>query len=54
LGGVEREGRARAIVVPDVKAKTLVSAIEANVIKDATVYTDDLMSYDRLATLGFD
>ena len=38
----------------DVKAKTLVPAIEANVIKDATVYTDDLMSYDRLASLGFD
>lgn len=54
LGIVERKGRARAIVVPDVKAKTLVPAIEANIIKDSTVYTDDLMSYDKLAGLGFD
>ncbi len=54
LGIVERKGRAKAIVVPDVKAKTLIPAIEANVIKDATVYTDDLMSYDKLGNLGFD
>jgi len=40
--------------VPDIKAKTLIPAIEANVTKDATVYTDDLMSYDKLANLGFD
>lgn len=54
LGIVERKGRARAIVVPDVKAKTLVPVVEASITKDATVYTDDLMSYDRLASLGFD
>jgi len=53
LGMVERNGRARAIVVPDVKAKTLVPHIEDNVYKDATVYTDDLMSYDNLSKLGF-
>lgn len=53
LGIVERKGRARAIVIPDVKAKTLLPAVEANVIKDATVYTDDLLSYDKLASLGF-
>ena len=55
LGMVEREGRARAIVIPDVKAKTLLPAVEANVIKDdTTVYTDDLPSYDKLAEMGFD
>lgn len=54
LGIVERKGRARAMVVPDVKAKTLIPQIEANVIKDATIYTDDLMSYDKLTSLGFD
>jgi transposase len=53
LGMVERQGRARAIVIPNVKAKTLVPAIEANVDKTATVYTDDLMSYDNLSKLGF-
>jgi transposase-like protein len=54
MGMVERNGRVRAIVVPDVKAKTLLPQIEANVIKDATVYTDDLPSYDRLESMGFD
>jgi transposase len=53
LGIVERNGRARAIVVPDVKAKTLIPHIEANVIKCADVYTDDLPSYQCLANLGF-
>jgi transposase len=55
MGMVEREGRARAIVIPDVKAKTLLPKIEANVIKDnTTVYTDDLPSYNRLESMGFD
>ncbi len=54
MGMVERKGRARAIVVSDVKAKTLLPQIEANVIKDATVYTDDLMSYTGLSKLGFE
>jgi len=54
MGIVERKGRAQAIVVPDVKAKTLLPEIEANVIKDATVYTDDLPSYSNLGSMGFD
>ena len=53
LGMVERNGRARAIVVSDVKAKTLVPHIEDNVQKDAMVYTDDLLSYSNLSKLGF-
>ncbi len=53
LGMVERKGKVRAIVVPDVKAKTLIPHIEANVIKCADVYTDDLLSYQSLAKLGF-
>lgn len=54
FGMVEREGRARGIVVPDVKAKTLVPQIEANVTKDTIIYTDDHLSYNRLASLGYD
>lgn len=54
MGIVERKGRARAIVVPDVRAKTLLPQIEANVIKAATVYTDDLPSYNKLDKIGFD
>lgn len=47
---VERKGSARAIVIPDVKAKMLIPAIEANVVKDATVYTDFVASF----SLGID
>ena len=54
LGIVERNGRVRGIVVPDVKANTLIPVIEANVSKSAIVYTDDLMSYNKLADFGFD
>jgi len=53
MGIVERKGRARAIVIPDVKANTLLPKIEANVVKDATVYTDDLPSYNKLESMGF-
>jgi len=54
FGMVERKGRAKGVVVPDVKARTLVPQIEANVTKDATLYTDDHLSYNRLASLGYD
>ncbi len=53
LGIVERKGRARGIVIPDVKARTLIPEIETNVQKDATVYTDDLPSYNKLENAGF-
>jgi len=54
FGMEERKGRARGIVVPDVKAKTLLPQIEDNVTKDATVYSDDLYSYNNLSSLGYD
>ena len=54
LGMVERKGRIRGIIVPDVKAKTLVPEVESSVSKDATVYTDDLPSYNNLYDLGYD
>jgi transposase len=53
LGIIERNGRARAIIVPDVKAKTLIPHIEAHVIKCADVYTDDYPTYQCLSRLGF-
>ncbi|MDD5702791.1 MAG: IS1595 family transposase [Dehalococcoidales bacterium] len=54
LGIVERKGRAKGIIIPDVKARTLIPRVEAHVIKDSTVYTDDLPSYNGLSNLGFD
>jgi len=53
MGMIERGGRARAKVVPDVKARTLLPEIEANVLKDAVVYTDDLLSYNRVPQMGY-
>jgi transposase-like protein len=53
LGVVERNGRVRGIVVPNVKTETLIPQIEANVQKDATVYTDELWSYSQLDKIGF-
>jgi len=53
VGMVEREGKLRAEIVPNVKAKTLVPVIEATVSKDAQIYTDDLPSYNGLSKLGY-
>ncbi len=54
FGMVERGGRARGKVVPNVRAVTLLPEIQSNILPDATVYTDDLLSYGRLSKLGFD
>jgi len=54
LGIVERKGCAKGIIVPDVKAKTLIPLVEDNVDKGSVVYTDDLRSYNNLSDMGFD
>jgi transposase-like protein len=54
FGMVERsvqgkpKGRARAIVVPDVKGRTLLPKIVEHVARGATVYTDEGAQYRRL------
>ena len=42
-------GRARSIVVDDLKAKTLVPILRENIAKEATVYTDEAGQYGKLA-----
>jgi len=42
-------GRARSIVVDDLKAKTLVPILRENIAKEATVYTDEAGQYNKLA-----
>lgn len=54
MGMVERSGRVRAIVVPDVQAKTLLPRIRQTVLKDAVLYTDDLLSYRGLGQDGYE
>ena len=53
MGMIERGGRARAKVVADVKSRTLLPEIQANVLPDAVVYTDDLLSYHGVARMGY-
>lgn len=53
FGMVERKGRVRAEIVPNVKAQTLLPKIQENVTPGTAVYTDDLASYNGLTKLGF-
>ena len=53
MGMVERGGKAKAKVVPDVKARTLVPEIQSSVPVGTAVLTDDLPSYRRLSSLGY-
>ena len=53
MGMVERGGKAKAKVVPDVKARTLVPEIQSTVPVGTAIITDDLPSYRRLPRLGY-
>ncbi len=53
MGMIERGGRARAKVVRDVKARTLLPEIQANILPDAVVYTDDMLSYGGVSRMGY-
>ena len=52
-GMVERGGQAVVKVVPDVKARTLVPLIQEHVPAGQTVYTDEMLSYNKLSSLGY-
>lgn len=41
-------GRAKSMVVDDLKISTLLPILKANIAKEATVYTDEAMQYDNL------
>ena len=53
VGLVERGGKVVTQVIPNVKKATLQPIIEENVEKGATVYTDELRSYNGLAEAGY-
>ncbi len=48
MGIVQRGGRARAIVIPNTKAATLLPKIREHVKRGSTVYTDEAMGYKGL------
>ena len=54
LGMLERGGDVITKVVPDVKRATLEPHIVTNILKGASVSTDELRSYAKLAGLGYD
>lgn len=47
-GMMERGGRVKATVVPDVKAKTLHPLVREHVTRGTTLHTDELMSYTQM------
>jgi transposase-like protein len=53
MGLAERDGRMKAVVIPNVKKDTLRDVVLANVEKGATVSTDELYSYGLLTGDGF-
>ncbi|WP_421991018.1 IS1595 family transposase [Qipengyuania sp.] len=53
MGLAEREGRMKAVVIPNVKKNTLRDVVLANVEEGATVSTDELYSYSLLTGDGY-
>lgn len=55
MGMVERDGKAIAKVVPNVKARTLLPMIANNVAREdkTIVFTDELPSYSQVERLGY-
>lgn len=53
MGLAERDGRMKALVIPNVKKDTLRGVVLANVEKGATVSTDELYSYGLLEGDGY-
>lgn len=51
FGTLQRKGRLNAVVVPDVKAKTLAPHLVDNVAKGTDLITDELRSYKKIAVV---
>jgi transposase len=53
-GIIERQGDVSASVVPNVQSKTLLPMIIEKTSPNATIFTDEMPSYDRLSRMGYD
>ncbi|MDP3989087.1 MAG: IS1595 family transposase [bacterium] len=51
FGMIERKGKMKATVVPDVKMKTLEKEIVEHIKIGTQLYTDELLSYSKIGTL---
>ncbi|MBA2514593.1 MAG: IS1595 family transposase, partial [Solirubrobacterales bacterium] len=52
-GVVQRGGKVAALVTKDVKKQSLMPIVEAKVLPETMVYTDELKSYDDLGKKGY-
>ena len=53
FGVVERKGRVKAVIVPNVRAVTLLPHVQRYVLPASTIYTDELKSYNGLRKQGY-
>ncbi len=53
FGMMERGGDVMTKVIPNVRAKTMIPIIEANVVKGSDIETDELKSYSGLVAKGY-
>jgi len=53
-GMVQRQAKVVADVVPNVQAKTLLPMIQEKALPNSTIYTDEMLSYNRLSRMGYD
>jgi transposase-like protein len=53
FGVAQRRGRVMAVTVPNVKKATLMPHVERRVLPAATIYTDELKSYNGLEARGY-
>lgn len=55
VGLVERGGKAYTQVTPDVKARTILPIIQEHIpaVSGTVIYTDEMLSYNRLTSLGY-
>jgi transposase len=53
VGIVERKGKVKATVVPNVTAKTLNTLVQDTVERGANVHTDEFLGYSQLKALGY-
>jgi len=54
LGMVERQGRVKVMIIPDVKGVSLLPRMVEHIAQHATVITDDASGYRRLSKRHFD
>lgn len=54
VGMAQRKGQVKAVVVPDVRRKTVLPLIEQHVEKGAVIHTDEFMICDILPDNGYD